>query len=158
MSAPFKNTSNNSRRVYPLLHSKKTWKITKWAVILLIFCLITPSHWSTCPSSISTSSTITTEQCSFSGYASTYTLNVASGPVSSSLYYLYQIQTPNNWGIRKTNSDGSLAWMAVLSFFPIMKSLSVDTLEQYVYVASWTNPLDVTRLGADTGAIVDAQR
>ena len=48
--------------------------------------------------------------------------------------------------------------MAALSFSPIMKSLSVDTLEQHVYVASRVNPLDVVRLGAGTGAIVDAQR
>ena len=47
--------------------------------------------------------------------------------------------------------------MAALSFPPIVQSLSVDSSEQYVYVASITNPLDVVRLGAGTGAIVDAQ-
>ena len=60
--------------------------------------------------------------------------------------------------IRKLNSDGTLAWIAALSFNPIMKILSVDTLEQHVYVASRTSTLDVVRLGAGTGAIVDAQR
>ena len=63
-----------------------------------------------------------------------------------------------DWAIRKTNSDGSLAWVAALSFEPILDSLSVDTLEQIVYVAGLTNPLDVVRLRADTGSIVDAQR
>ena len=48
--------------------------------------------------------------------------------------------------------------MAALLFQPIIKSLSIDTNEQYVYVAGATNPLDVVRLGAGTGAIVDAQR
>ena len=48
--------------------------------------------------------------------------------------------------------------MAALLFQPIMKSLSVDTQEQIVYVSGWTSLLDVVRLGADTGAIVDAQR
>ena len=48
--------------------------------------------------------------------------------------------------------------MAALSFNPIMKSLSVGTSEQHVYVARNNNPLDVVRLGAGTGAIVDAQR
>ena len=48
--------------------------------------------------------------------------------------------------------------MAALSLLPILKSLSVDALEQYVYVASTTSTLDVVRLRADTGAIVDAQR
>ena len=68
------------------------------------------------------------------------------------------VYTPYNWAIRKTNPDGSLAWVAALSLDPIIKSLSIDTLEQYVYVGSRTNPLDVVRLGAGTGAIVDAQR
>ena len=47
--------------------------------------------------------------------------------------------------------------MAALSLFPILKSLSVDALEQNVYVAGYTNPLNVVRLGAGTGSIVDAQ-
>ena len=48
--------------------------------------------------------------------------------------------------------------MAALSFEPTMKSLSVDALEQYVYVVVNTSPLDVVRLGASAGSIVDAQR
>ena len=158
MSTPLKNSKNNSRRVSPLLHSKKTCKMAKWEVILLILCLITTIRWSTCPSSSSTSNMITSDQCSFSGYADTQTYNVALGPLSASLYYLYDIYNPNNWAIRKVKPDGSPAWMAALSFWPILKSLSVDTLEQHVYVASWTNPLDVVRFGAGTGSIVDAQR
>ena len=159
MSSLIKNCNNNSRRVFHLLSSKKTYKITNWAVILLIFCLMTAIHGSTCPSSSSTSDVIASEQCSFSGYADSQTYNVALGPVSASLYYLYYINTPgNSWGIRKTNPDGTLAWMAALSFRPIVKGLSIDTLEQYVYVGSYTNPLNVIRLGAGTGSIVDAQR
>ena len=72
--------------------------------------------------------------------------------------YSPSVYTPNNWAIRKTNPDDSLAWMAALSLKPIEKSLSVDILEQIVYVASYTIPLDVVRLGAGTGTIVDAQR
>ena len=48
--------------------------------------------------------------------------------------------------------------MTALSFHPTVKGLSVDTSEQHVYVAGYTNPLDVARLGAGSGAIVDAQR
>ena len=48
--------------------------------------------------------------------------------------------------------------MAALSLNPLLKSLPIDALEQYFYVASKTNPLDVVRLGAGTGSIVDAQR
>ena len=159
MSAQLENSSINYRRVFLLLPSNKTRKMTKWAVILMILWLITSSHWSTCPSSSSTSNTITSEQFSFSTYANTKTYNVVLGPVSVSLYYLYYISTPGNkWAIRKTNPDGSLAWMAALSFEPTMKSLSVDALEQYVYVVVNTSPLDVVRLGASAGSIVDAQR
>ena len=159
MSSLIKDSNNNSRRVFALLSSKKSYKISKWTIIVSILCLITTSYWSTCPSSSLTSNLITSDQCSFSGYAVTQTLNVVLGPVSASLYYLYYIQYPgDNWAIRKTNSEGSLAWMAALSLLPILKSLSVDALEQYVYVASTTSTLDVVRLRADTGAIVDAQR
>ena len=62
-----------------------------------------------------------------------------------------------NTGIRKINQDGSLAWMAALSFNPIQKSLAVDALELYAYVSYANNPLIVVRLGASTGSIVDAQ-
>ena len=158
MSSLLKDSNNNSRRVFALLPSKKTYKIAKWAVILLIVCLITSIQWSTCHSSSSTLNTITSEQCSFSGYAATQIFNMALGPVSASLYYLYYVYTPYNWAIRRTNPDGSIAWMAAYSFQPTVKSLTIDTLEQHVYVAGWTNPLDVVRLGADTGSIVDAQR
>ena len=157
MSSLIKNSNNNSRRVFPLFSSKKTCKITKSAVILLILYLITTSNWSTCPSSSSTSNPITSEQCSFSTYTDTQTYNVVLGPVSASLYYMYRISTPINQAIRKTNPDGSLAWIAALSLNPIVKSFSVDTLEQHVYVASYNNPLDVVRLGAGAGSIVDAQ-
>ena len=72
--------------------------------------------------------------------------------------YSQSVRSPGaNWAIRKTKPDGSLAWMAAFSFVAILKSLSVSTLEQTVYVASNTNPLNVVRLRADTGAIVDAQ-
>ena len=159
MSSLLKDSNNNSRRVFALLSPKKTWKITKWAIILSILCLINTSHWSTCPSSNSTLYTITSDQCSFSGYSITEAFNVVLGPVSASLYFLYSIYTPGNkWAIRKTNSDGSLAWMSAVSFQPILKSLSVDTLEQNVYVAGYANPLDVVRFGAGAGSIVDAQR
>ena len=159
MSNLLKDCNNNSRRLIALLSSKKTYKMIKWVIILSILCLISTSHWSTCPSSSSSSNVITSEQYIFSEYTNTFTNKVALGPVSASLYYLYYVSTPgSNWAIRKTNPDGSLAWVAALSLYPVKKSLSVDTLEQYVYVASFTNPMDVTRLGAGTGAIVDAQR
>ena len=153
------NSPKNSRWAFYLLHSKKTQRITKEAVMLLILWLITTSQWSICPSSISASNTIASEQCSFTGFIFTATYNAVLGPVSGSLYYLNAIyDTSNHWAIRKVNPDGSLAWMASFSFPPILKSLSVDTSEQHVYVGNNNNPLDLVRLGTGTGAIVDAQR
>ena len=64
---------------------------------------------------------------------------------------------PYNWVIRKVNLDGTLAWTTALLLSPIMKSLAVDALDQYVYVVSVSNPLDVIKLNSNTGAIVDAQ-
>ena len=47
--------------------------------------------------------------------------------------------------------------MSAPSIYPTMKSLSIDTLEQYVYAAIYSSPLEVVRFGAGTGAIVDAK-
>ena len=47
--------------------------------------------------------------------------------------------------------------MTALLLQPLAKSLAVDALDQYVYVASSSNPLNVIRLNSNTGAIVDAQ-
>ena len=83
-------------------------------------------------------------------------------PLTESTYiiinYPPSVNIPgNNWAIRKVKPDGSLAWMAALSFNPLVKSLTVDALEQYVYVARFSSALDVVRFGAGSGAIVDAQ-
>ena len=114
-------------------------------------------YWFTCSASGSNSYLTTSDQCSFTGYT-TIALDVVSGPVSNSLYYLYKLTQGSFYtAIRKINQDGSLAWMAVLSITPTHKSLAVDTLELYVYVSYANNPLIVVRLGASTGSIVDAQ-
>ena len=46
--------------------------------------------------------------------------------------------------------------MTALNLSPVMKSLSVDTNEQYVYIASWSSPIDIVRMNAATGVIVDS--
>ena len=73
-------------------------------------------------------------------------------------HYSLFITVPSQSAIRKLNSDNTLSWMASISFFPIKRGLAVDPKEQYVWLASYTNPLDVARMLASTGAIVDAQR
>ena len=60
--------------------------------------------------------------------------------------------------IRKENSGGSQAWMTALLFKPTQKGLSVDALEQNVYIASLTTPsLNVVKLLASDGSIVSTQ-
>ena len=58
----------------------------------------------------------------------------------------------------KINSDDSLAWMTAASFPPIQKSLTIDINEQYIYLGSFTSPLDVTQFSAITGTIVGTQK
>ena len=48
--------------------------------------------------------------------------------------------------------------MATFLFPPIMKSLWIDSSEQYLYAAVGSNILEVIRLLASTGGIVDAQQ
>ena len=86
----------------------------------------------TCPPSVPSSAATTTEQCtfdlyfddlefkfilssilsSFSTLTSTYTYGVAAGPVSNSLYYLYDIQS------KKKKCDINL----VLCIFNVLKN------------------------------------
>ena len=85
--------------------------------LMVGYCVLVASICSvlatTCPSSVTSSTTITSEQCtfdlhfgdlkcnfifswilrSFSGYSSIEHYGVAGGPVSSSLYYLYRLQS-----------------------------------------------------------------
>ena len=131
--------------------------MTAWVTLILIL-FNSLCYWFTCSASNSNSYLITSNQYSFTGYTITKAYNMASGPISSSLYYSYSLYLSSYYtAIRKINQDGSLAWMAALSIIPIQKSLTVDALEQYVYVSYSNNPLIVIRLAASTGSIVDAQ-
>ena len=109
----------------------------------------------TCPPSVPSSATITTEQCNFSGYSGTQAFRVAVGPVSNSLYYSYQLNTPSaSATIRRVNASGSQTWMASLAFDPVVKSLSVDAAEQCVYLARNSNPSLVVRFSTSDGSLV----
>ena len=108
----------------------------------------------TCPPSVPSSAATTTEQCSFTGFTTTWTQGVTVGPMSNSFYYLYLIASPANTAVRKVDASGSQTWMASFAFLPIEKSLSVDAAEQSVYLASLTNPLSVVKLAASDGSIV----
>ena len=157
MYALFDTFSNHFSLSLNLFWSKKAKKISI-SLFLILSCIIPLCNWFACSTSTSISNTITSDQFNFTGFSSTSAHNVVLGPVSNSLYYLYHISTPSTSVVRKLNPDSYLAWMAVVSFWPIQKSLTVDPSENYAYIASNTNPLDIVRFGSSTGSIVDSQR
>ena len=55
------------------------------------------------------------------------------------------------------DSSNYLTWQASFAFYPIVKSLSVDSTEQNVYLARYTIPLAVIRLSASDGLITSQQ-
>ena len=67
------------------------------------------------------------------------------------------VYTPDSMVIRKINANNTLEWMASFSFRPIEKSLFIDSIEQCLYIGSYTNPLNILRLSPSTGALLDAQ-
>ena len=138
-------------------HNLKAIKISV-LVILILICIIPASYWSICEASSSYSNAIISDQGIITSYKETQWDFVISGLISNSLYYLYFLNSPTNSGIRKINSDDSLAWLVILPFEPIAKGLVLDADEKHVFVSSYTNILDVARLGSSTGSIVDSQR
>ena len=157
MSISFEHIIYQFRGILLSCSFKKWSKMIIWVALMLIW-FNSLCHWFTCSASSSNSYLITSDQCSFTGFTTTKTWSVISSPVSNSLYYSYSLYLSSYvTAIRKINQDGSLAWMAALSFNPIMKSLAVDALELYAYVSYLNYPLIVVRLEASTGSIVDSQ-
>ena len=128
-------------------------------VLMLLLYLFYLEMWSClkCPSSSSYKHAISTEESSFSGFTQTYGFSMVEGMITHSLYYSYWIYTPDSMVIRKINANNTLEWMASFSFRPIEKSLFIDSIEQCLYIGSYTNPLNILRLSPSTGALLDAQ-
>ena len=121
-------------------------------VLVLSICSVLTA---TCPASVPSSAIIVKEQCSFTGYTTIQTFKVAMGSVSNSLYYSYQLTSSSyNAAVRKVDASDSQIWVVSFAFDPIVKSLSVDAAEQYVYLARKTNPLTMLKLATSDGSIV----
>ena len=157
MYVAYENVCNHSNTIVYLFHHLKIIKISISAILILLF-IIPASYQSICEASSSYSNAIISDQGIITSYAETQWQSVLSGPISNSLYYLYFLNSPANSGLRKINSDGSLAWLVILPFEPIAKGLALDADEQHLFAGSYTNILDVARLGTSTGSIVDIQR
>ena len=149
---------------------KSKWLISQFKTSRLCIHILMVGLWvltlsicsvqtATCPSSVSPSLATTTEQYNFSEYTTTEGYGVTVGPVSGSLYYMYHLSTPSDAAtVRKVDPSGSQTWMASFAFYPTVKSLSVDVVEQSVYLASFTDPTDVLKLAASDGSIVSQHR
>ena len=55
--------------------------------------------------------------------------------------------------ILKLNPDDSQAWLVSYSLSPSMKSLAVDSSENFVYFASWTAPINIFKLQGVDGVL-----
>ena len=73
-------------------------------VILFAICFMS-SNTLKCSSSASKLTAITAQKDTFPGMTDSRTLRVVTGPVSNYLYFLYWIDSPVNWAIRKVDSD-----------------------------------------------------
>ena len=128
--------------------------------LILGLCALVASiysvHTASCPPSVTSPASTTTERYSFAGFNYTYTYGIAGGSFSNSFYYLYKIFLISDTYaavVRKEDSSGSQVWQASFSFIPVVKSLSVDAAEQSVYFASNTATLVVLKLNSSGGTI-----
>ena len=148
---------NPSWRSANYVFSKKSFQLP--LVVLVLLLLINFGSWYTCPSTVASTNAITSNQFSFSGISNWLALGVTTSSTSNSLYFLYQVYFPGPYAvIRKLNSDDTVAWMAAVVFWPIIKSVVVSANEQYVFFGSASTPLNVIRLSASSGAIIDQQQ
>ena len=110
------------------------------------------------PSSSSSQTNVYIEKYTFTDYDTT-SYGVVQGTKDYATFYLDYVFNDTisaNYGvIRRVNADNSAVWMTAFNLSPVMKSLSVDPNEQYVYIASWSSPIDIVRMNAVTGVIVD---
>ena len=113
---------------------------------------------STCTSSVSNSNAIITQIDSFSVSSVIKIFGIKEGTVSRSIYYMYGLTQPDYTVLRKINSDNSLNWMISISFYPIVKELSVDSNEQYLYFGGFLPYVNVLQLQASTGTIITIKR
>ena len=138
-------------------HGSDRSLIIRLFIFVLLFLMIPSSNSSAiCQAPIP--SPITSWEDTFGSYTDIKTYAVASGPVSNNLYYMFILTSPSSATVvRKTNSDGSTAWTAAISFQPLIKSLAINPVETYAYFGMNTNPLKVWKINSNTGDFSDIQ-
>ena len=110
-------------------------QIKKMHLLILMAILIPFWVSDIWPSSLSNSLPgYETQETNFTGSNDVEIEFISPGLISNSLYCLFFISPQDKTVVRKENSDETLAWMTAVSFEPIHSSLSVDSLEQKVYI------------------------
>ena len=65
--------------------------------------------------------------------------------------------SPNFYtSIVKISTTNNISWQASYSFNSAFKNLSVDSVEQYLYFASFSDPVAIIKSDATNGAVVSA--
>ena len=131
----------------------------KFAILVLLLMLWDKSKNATCPSSVTSSTSASTQLDTLSASPSVEINNVEVGPVSAALYFMYFISSTLSAFV-KLNYDGTKAWSKSVNFQILSKSLAVDKTENSVYFIKYISsgsPLIVGRLKASDGTLVDAQ-
>ena len=132
----------------------------KWKIYLLILLSwLLKWFWSsTCSSSVSSANAITSKQVAFSSYSSDVIQSVVQGEVSNCLYYMHSLSSSSSVEVViKMNPDDTVSWATSVLFSPLGSSLSVSLDEQYVYLGNSGTTLEVWRIMASTGNIIDTQ-
>ena len=116
---------------------------------------------STCPSSIPKTTATTIDYYSRRPDNLIVTFKAILSPVSDSLYYYTEVlglSFPYRNVLMKFNLSGTKLWLNSFEIYPSRNSLSIDTKEQSVYLASKNNPVIVLRLDSSNGAIVSQHK
>ena len=137
--------------------------ITRWKIIMILSLLLSIplhiTHSSTCSSSVSSTNAIKTQTQAITPAGSNTKLTTAlykwvQGQISNNLYQLYYYYNGGyKTAVRRVNEDDSIVWMTAIDGLPNMKSLVVDSSEQYLYFA---NSYDcIMSMYASTGQVID---
>ena len=140
--------------------------ITQWKAIMILALLLSIplhiTHSSTCSSSVPSTNAIKTQTQAITPAGSNTKLysvlyKWVQGQISNSLYQLYSYgNIGDKTAVRRVNEDDSIVWMTAIDGDPWMKSLVVDSSEQYLYFAN--RDLDcIISMYASTGQVVDAK-
>ena len=132
----------------------------KWKRLVQIFIFILSVNicfMASWPTSTSDSKAINTIKERFNSFANTFTFDIALGSISNGLYIYYEAYSPYKSVIRKLDSSGNFIWMNGFEVQPLLKSLSIDSSEQNVYIGGLGNPLIVIWIRSSDGVLLSTK-